>query len=134
MKRPQFLCCMQWVLCIVCALHACLLKESMVALHCMSALHACLLKESMVVLFSAMFRALMTFCIFGWVRSRSLRLVRLHRFCSQVGQVLITQLLVESPPPSHVCWAQSQMGSAAELHLAVIIIMMLKGGPRYCFD
>jgi hypothetical protein len=43
--------------------------------------------------------------------------------------------LVESPPPSHVCWAQSQMDSAAELHLAVIIIMIEReGGPRYCFD
>jgi hypothetical protein len=34
-----------------------------------------------------------------------------------------------------VCWAQSQMGSAEALHLAVIIIMIEReGGPRYCFD
>jgi hypothetical protein len=35
--------------------------------------------------------------------------------------LLFTQPLVESPLPSHVSLAQSQMGSAAELHLAVII-------------
>jgi hypothetical protein len=34
----------------------------------MSALHGCLLKESMVAPFFAMFIALMTFSIFGWVR------------------------------------------------------------------
>ncbi len=63
--------------------------SAMQCMHFMSALHACLLKESMVVLFFAIFIAFMTFCIFGWVRSRSLRLVRLHRFCSHVGQVLL---------------------------------------------
>jgi hypothetical protein len=35
------------------------------------------------------FHSIYDFCIFGWVRSRSLRLVRLHRFCSHVGQVLL---------------------------------------------
>jgi hypothetical protein len=61
-------------------------------------------------------------------------------WCNYIDSVLklvlqFTQPLVESPFPSHVCWAQSQMGSAAELHLAVTIMMIEhKGGPRYCFD
>ncbi len=42
---------------------------------------------------------------------------------------LLSPLLSPTPPPSNVCWAhwQSQMGSAAELHwhLAVIIIIMM---------
>jgi hypothetical protein len=47
----------------------------------------------------------------------------------------IYSALVESPPLSHVYWAQSQMGSAAELPLAIIIIMIEREGrPRYCFD
>ncbi len=40
----------------------------MSAMKCMSALHGCLLKASMVAPFFAMFIALMTFSIFGWVR------------------------------------------------------------------
>ncbi len=41
---------------------------AMSAMKCMSALHACLLKESMVAFFFAMFIAFLTFSIFGWVR------------------------------------------------------------------
>lgn len=54
--------------------------------------------------------------------------LKLGRCWSWDTMLQFTQPLVESP--SHVCWAQSQMGSAAELHLALTIIMIEReGGP-----
>jgi hypothetical protein len=97
----------------------------------------------MVAPFFAMFIASMTFSIFGWVRisiveAGAITLILFSSWAGADHEILCYNLLsplVESPPPSHVCWAQSQMGSAAELHLAAIIIMIeRKGWPRYCFD
>jgi hypothetical protein len=111
----------------------------------MSALHVCLLKESKVAPLFAMFIALMTFSIVGWVRisiveAGAITSILPSSWPGADHEILccnLLSILLSHPPPSHVCWAQSQLarGSAAELHLAVIIIMIEReGGPRYCFD
>ena len=75
------------------------------------------------------------FFIFGWVRISIVEAGAITSILSSSWAGADHSALVESPPPLHVCWAQSQMGSAAELPLVVILIMIEReGGPRYCFD
>ena len=74
---------------------------------------SCLLKASMVASFFAMLIALMTFSIFGWVRISIVEAGASTSILSSSWAGADHSALVESPPPSHVCWAQSQMGSAA---------------------
>ncbi len=104
---------------------------AMSAMQSMSALHGCLWTTHFMLPCNQLYVEWFSPILVG-SEARLSRLVRLHRFCSQVGQVLImtyyvalNSALVESLPTSHSCWAQSQMwliraGSAFAMHPVLI--------------
>ncbi len=113
-------------------------------------IHVCiswmfLLKESMVAPFFAMFIALMTFSIFGWVRISIVEAGAITSilFSSWPGadhEILCCNLLsplFSRPGPRHhmfagprVRWALLQNFTS----LSLLIMIEREGRPRYCFD